>query len=255
VVSQGIVCSILLLTEDTAKNAFCTLQSIAKELLKLVDSSTQTHRICFEPLPPNEVEAVQAVQANIWKSTKARDRNKQVSLVRYMATKLVEGGFVLFHFDGDKTWADKSSSENVRQFNETLCARVKLRIQETFQEKKRTDAVEPFMTRLLPVTPFYSIEAWLYQNTRVAKELCEEAHRGEHTDDFEKWERDRALLDEVSAPQKECCLAGMHNPMLAANSYPSREVMAVGKSFAATFELLNSCEDLRRALKRTHTQA
>jgi len=81
--------------------AFETLRALAKELLKQVDEYVQTNRISFEPVR-NEL-ALQALHANLWKSTKPRDRQKRVELIRTLATQvLLEDGWVLFHFDGDR---------------------------------------------------------------------------------------------------------------------------------------------------------
>ena len=91
--------SILLLTEDSGTKAFETIRSVARELLKQADEYVQTNRISFEPLR-NEL-ALQAIHANIWKSTKAKDRPKKVELIRTIATQVlpstvVEGDGPLF---------------------------------------------------------------------------------------------------------------------------------------------------------------
>ena len=76
--------SVLVLTEDSRPKAFETIRALAKELLKQVDEHVQTNRISFEPVR-NEL-ALQALHANIWKSTKPKDRQKRVELIRTLAT-------------------------------------------------------------------------------------------------------------------------------------------------------------------------
>jgi hypothetical protein len=252
VVSPSPVCSILLLTEDSAGDAFKTIHAVTKELLKLVDEHVQTHRIRFEPLL--DTQALQAVHGNIWKSRSAKDHHKQVSLVRYVATKLMESGFVLFHIDGDRIWAERSSSENVQKFEATLRKQVEQLVSGALQKKGQPEDLSRAMARLRLLVPFYSLESWLYQNTRKARDLCEANHRAEHVDAFDEWEADRSRLDEVSEPKENCCLADRHNAALA-EAYPAREVYAVGKSFTQAVDSLKGCEDLRRALAKTYLAA
>jgi len=199
-------------------------------------------------------QALQAVHGNIWKSRSGKDHHKQVSLVRYMATKLMESGFVLFHIDGDRTWAERSSSENVQKFETSLRKQVEQLVSGALQKKGQPGVLSGTMARLCLLVPFYSLESWLYQNTRKGRELCEANHRAEHLDTFAEWEVDRALLDEVAEPKESCCLADRHNATLA-EAYPAREVYAVGKSFTHAVESLKGCEDLRRALAKTYLAA
>jgi septum formation topological specificity factor MinE len=252
--------SVLLLSEDRSAGAFEVLRSLAKELLKQVDEYVHTHRVTFEPL--REASALQALHANIWKSTNPRDRAKQVALFRSIATQLLlENGWVLFHFDGDRPWADRESSENVRKFDEFVLKDVRRIIEGKLQEqmagqpearRAAAERVQERLRKLKVVVPFYSIEAWLYQNTREALRLCEERHGGRDVERFQQWAADRAALDEVAQPKKQVCLKDLHNRDLASNDFPAHEVRAVGKSFAAVVLALSEDTELCEALRRTY---
>jgi septum formation topological specificity factor MinE len=257
--------SVLLLTEDSGGDAFATFQRVAKELLKQVDAyvNTQPQRLTFEPV--REKEALQALHANIWKSDKARDRQKQVALIGTLATQLMlENGWALFHFDGDRTWSDRASSENVKKFQDLVREKVRLRIVMEL-EKRQAQASKPVvphelearanqrMTRLKQVVPFYSMESWLFQNTREAIRLCGEHYQGRDAERFQEWEKDRTALDEVLQPKKATCLGAKHNLELASQGFPAREAHAAGKSFAAAVQELAQDENLTAALRRTYT--
>ena len=257
--------SVLLLTEDSGAEAFDTFQRLAKELLKQVDPSVQTQpeALAFEPV--RSKEALQALHANVWKSDKKNDHGKQVELVRTLATQLLlENGWAFFHFDGDRAWADKDSSENVSKFKARVWEKVRLLIQMKMEEHGKQGGKSPVstdtevrakqrMSRLKPVVPFYSIEAWLFQNTREGARLCETHYGGRDTEQFRKWEQDRAALDEVLKPKEQVCLGAKHNLELATNGFPAREAHAAGKSFSAVVQALSQDVELREALSRTYT--
>jgi hypothetical protein len=257
--------SVLLLTEDSGADAFALFQRLAKELLKQVDASVQTQPevLAFEPV--RSKEALQALHANVWKSDKKNDHGKQVELVRTLATQLLlENGWAFFHFDGDRAWADRDSSENNSKFKARVWEKVRLLIQMKLEEQEKqggkasvskdTEArATQRMSRLKPVVPFYSIEAWLFQNTRAAVQLCERHYGGRDAEQFQQWERDRTALDEVLKPKEQTCLGAKHNLELASNSFPTRELQAAGKSFAAVVQALSQDVELREALSRTYT--
>ncbi|MCY1073654.1 hypothetical protein [Archangium lansingense] len=248
----------MVLTEDSGTKAFETLRSIVKELLKQVDEYVQTNKISFEPVR-NEL-ALQALHANVWKSSKAKDRQKQVELIRTIATQvMLEGGWVFFHFDGDRTWSSRDSSENVAKFQNLVREKVRGLIVLTLAAQRRGSASQEIeahadarMARLKTVVPFYSIEAWLFQNTREAIRLCQERYGGRDVEQFQAWAQDRTALDEVLKPKEAVCLGAAHNLDLASAGIPAREVRAAGKSFTAVVEALNQDTELREALARTY---
>ena len=259
-VSHAATClSVLLLTEDSGAKAFETFRSLAKELLKQVDEYVQTHKIAFEPV--RDELALQALHANVWKSTNPRDRQKQVELIRTLATQvMLEDGGALFHFDGDRAWGSRDSSENVEKFQTLVREKVqallelKLAEQRSGSSPREVEAhARARLVRLKTVVPFYSIEAWLFQNTREAIRLCQERYNGRDVEQFHAWAQDRTALDEVLKPKEAVCLGAAHNLELASNGFPSREVRAAGRSFdAVVAEVLSQDAELREALARTY---
>ena len=246
--------SLLILTEDGASDSHGTITAVVKKMLRIVDRSTQTHRIEFEPQGDN---AKLAMVANHWKSRNPRDLRKIVDLRRSIATKLVEGGddvpgFVIFHFDGDRTWGSRDKSENIERFAE-FASGIRLLVEKHLSDRDVLDELENKMLRLRPLIPFYSIEAWLYQNVNQAVLLCN-ANCGQHIQQIRSWAIDRSQLDEVDKPKSSsfCCLGPDHNLQLAENVFPAREVHTVGKSFTAAVDSLAESGDLIAALKRTH---
>jgi hypothetical protein len=256
---------VLLLTEDSGDDAFDTFLKLAKELLKQVDAfvQTQPEKVAFEPV--RSQQALQALSANVWKSGKKGNYAKRVDLIGTLATQLLlENGWAFFHFDGDRAWAEAGSSENVAKFRELIWEKVRQRIQMRLEEleKEAGKVAAPKdiearamqrMSRLKTVVPFYSIEAWLFQNTREAARLCETHYGGRDAEQFRKWEQDRTALDEVLKPKERVCLGAKHNLELTTNGFPAREVHVAGKSFAAVVKTLSQDVELREALSRTYT--
>lgn len=272
--------SILLLTEDGAKDACLTIEALIHKMLHLVDERYRKNRIDFEPQNERSREATRSMA---WRSTKPEDRPKLVDLGRAIATKLLEGdpepGFVLFHFDGDCPWSKrKKDFKALKQFEAFVVQFVESVVDETLRSnhvettnvavgtphkpRKKSSgrpdisaAKAKAMSRLLRLTPFYTLESWLYQNTVEARRLCQQNHCGRHLDKFASWEANRGKLDELSKDIEDelPCLKKAHNHHLAATSFPYREVMSVGKSYAETVTRLRECPDLPAALARTWT--
>lgn len=256
--SRDAIClSILVLTEDSAKDAHDTIAAIAKRMLLQVDPASRTHRIEFEP---QNALARRAMHGNLWKSRNPRDRQKLVDLRQTIATKLVEGalvgsesvpGFVFFHVDGDRPWAERAESENVARFAEFIRTYVEPIVADALQKKGIVAELPARMLRLRRLTPFYSIEAWLYQNTVEGRRLCADSC-GRHLEMFSTWEADRSLLDEIGQPKKQVCFGEAHNLKLATAGFPAEELFRTDKSYTAAVMDLLDCRDLCTALAQTY---
>ena len=109
------------------------------------------------------------------------------------------------------------------------------------------------MKRLIPLAPFYSIESWLYQNTAVARRICNENGCKQHFEQFEEWERDRGQLDEMVKPKSRdfCCLGSQNNRRLAEENFPAEAALDAGKSFLDAVWSLTENTTLTNALERT----
>ncbi|MGK4006896.1 hypothetical protein WMF31_30010 [Sorangium sp. So ce1036] len=253
--------SILVLTEDSAAGSCETIAALVKKMLLLMDSACRTHLIAFEP---QDEQAQRAMRGNLWKSRNPFDRQKIVLLGRAIAAKLIEDpiGFVAFHVDGDRRWAERASSENVPKFAEFVSTYVQPGIDNALRRQRARDALTTSdqdiaraaaaaVARLLRLTPFRSIEAWLYQNTAEARRLCQVAC-GRHVAKIDGWAADRGALDELEDPKAELCLGSEHHLDLAQRAFPADEVFEANKSYAAAVIGLLDCADLCAALARTH---
>jgi hypothetical protein len=261
VVTRDAPClSLLVLTEDGAEGGCDTIAALVKKMLLLIDGACKTHRIEFKP---QGEDASRAMRANLWKSTEPRDYAKIVLLGRAIAAKLLEQdeagqtgfGFVLFHFDGDRSWSERASSENLEKFEVFVRQYVEQSVDTALRRQKVIAAnIErekaAAMLRLRRLTPFYSIEAWLYQNTAEARRRCANAC-GRHLERIAAWEADRGLLDELDKPKKQLCLGADHNLGLATSGFPAEDAFKAEKSYFAAVMNLLECVDLSAALERT----
>lgn len=241
--------NILLLSEDGSEHARPTLQALLEKMLRLVEGQYRDDGLRFEP--PDEA-AVAIVRGNMWKSTSPRDEIKVRALRRMLATRLAEEppGFVVFHIDGDRRWSERALSENRAKFDKVIAEKVR-EVLAHEQPGWTSDDLDRCMTRLIVLVPFYSIEAWAYQNIRRARELCTRHHGGRHFDQFDEWERDRSAIDEIVKPKDVGCLQSKYNRDLAENAFPARKAYDAHASFWATVEALEACDDLRDALRDT----
>jgi hypothetical protein len=261
VIREQACLSILVLTEDSAEGSCETVAALMKKMVLLVDPACRTHLIAFEPQGEHEQRAM---RGNLWKSRNPFDRQKIILLGRAIAAKLIEDpiGFVAFHVDGDRRWAERASSENVAKFAEFVSTYVQPGVHHALRRQRDRDALatsdqdiaraaEAALARLLRLTPFRSIEAWLYQNTAEARRLCQVAC-GRHVAKIDGWAADRGALDELEDPKAELCLESKHHLELAQRAFPADQVFGANKSYATAVVGLLDCADFCAALARTH---
>jgi hypothetical protein len=144
---------------------------------------------------------------------------------------------VFFHFDGDVPWSRKKECRTREQFTKEILDQLAL----ILREKTRTrpglndNEIQLCLSRLVCVVPYYSIEAWTYQNTErlvhICKRYCGHKH-AQHTKKYEPWLRNPNELDEVTKPKDNCCLGGKYNHELVSTSFPWARLAAAKKSFA-----------------------
>lgn len=231
---------LLLLTEDGSEQANAVIKSIARKLLARVDPECRTNLVEFEP---RTVEQANARAASLWKS----DGPETIRQVRALAAQLLlsEREFVLFHIDGDEVWGKQTQSLNVKQFESEFRTKV-----EAALNQFGGDRTGSALSRLIRLTPFFEMEAWLYQSTDDASAACQKSCR-KHAALIASWKADRTLLDEVPDTKDICCLGSKHNEALA-KEFPAAEVEAAGKSFAAAVAALRTLPPLMNALAATH---
>ena len=239
--------SLLVLTEDSGRDAHATVVAVLKRMLRLVVADYQTHRLGFEP---RDEAAQRGLRGSRWKSTETRDQADVTTLLRSIATKLGrDDGFVFFHIDGDRPWAERATSENRAKFESIVRSRVHQLLCQTLRIP--ADEAGRRMRRLFVVLPFYSIESWLYQHTDVGVRLCREHHEGRDVEVFEGWRLDRAALDDVVKPKQRVCLRADHNLALTGPGYPAEAVDDAGRSYSATVATLRASDALTQLLDAT----
>jgi hypothetical protein len=235
--------SILLLTEDGSNDAHDVLAALTERMLRLVDPSADLRKVRFEPA--NE-RARAAVAGYSWRSRKPRDHQHLVDLRQAILTKLGrDEGYVVVHLDGDLTWSESMSGEkhaNRPLFEQVILGGV---LQHLDARGQRASAA-----RILFVSPYYSIEAWLFQNSGELARIYAEHHAGNarDLDCLSRWREDPSLLDEVPQIKEALQIKSQHNLRLATRSFPAAKVREVGKSFARAVADLEGCTELREAL-------
>ena len=191
----------------------------------------------LERLPPRPV-LVGTLRGNQWK-----DRRKQIDLRRSLATDLAkEDVFVFVHLDGDSAWStrdERPQGGNRGQWDKMITPGVEA----ILHGENRAGGLQ----RLIIVEPFYSIEAWLYQNVTELRRWYTKHHpqAGDDLQHLDEWENDRCLLDEIAKIKESLRIGSQHNLELARQQFPSKEVLKAGKSFAACVERLQDCAPLR----------
>ncbi len=239
--------SILLLTEDTGSSTHEVLRAVVEKLLFATGSPFDLSQIEFERA---DERARRAMGFNLYNSAKSKDYGKQLDLAGVIATKLMRPGmeaFIFVHIDGDRRWNERD------QHSETLCdnhaifvQNVLRRVHLLLEKAGRTEQ----LARVLPVLPFWSIEAWLYQNSREVHRLCS-LHAPRHDRDrpqFKAWEDDPSQLDDTPQPKlKVPTFKDKYNLDLAM-TLPAKKLIALGLSFAGTVERLQTCGPLTAAL-------
>lgn len=234
--------SIALLSEDRSEPTWRGLRSLVEKLLRRFEDDGFTPRVELVPADP-QVRPV--LIANRWRSAQPRDEAEKRELWRYLARKIAEpGGFVLFHYDGDKPWSRRAESPARAQFDREVRTRV---AQVLSSHRLPPDEISRKLARLIECVPFYSVEAWLYQATDHAVTLCRQKHQGAHASDLARWDQNRTSLDEIDKPKDKCCLGSDHNETLGKH-VPVREVIQAGRSLTWFLWSLHASPDLEDAL-------
>jgi hypothetical protein len=248
--------ALLLVSEDGAKDTQETLESLTKHLLRLVDSNYHSSQVRIEVL--KDPQALSAARANRWQSQAPKDRIMQIALVRSLTTWLTtdEDAIILYHMDADIPWSESKAGKIVPKIDllhQFLLVKLRSIVPARPNEKNTYQALERSLTeRLILIMPYYSIEAWLYQNTKLVRQICKRDDQERHAQTIMQWEQDRGILDDLSQPKNAICLSSRHNCDLALG-FPAEQVLAVGKSFAATVRRLQENPVLLRALRNTHS--
>lgn len=243
------VARLLVLTEDSSSDGVPTIRALLQHVLAQVNSAADLSKVSFEPLPDSR--ASRALAGNVWKSAKKTATASVVDLVQRIARHLASGSscFVVHHFDGDRVWQDRDRSENVREYGNVVMRRVRTQLGDWAAKKNRGASVDEHMSRLLLLTPYWCVEAWLFQNTEEAGKHC--VNPGDQCAlRLSAWKADRSKLDEERTPKELLCFRDRHNLALAGPSFPRDELVLAGKSYAAVVDSMRTCAPLVASLSQ-----
>jgi hypothetical protein len=249
---------IVVLTEDTSKDARATVEALVRKMLPLVVSNCRGHdHVSFLPTEQRDHAGMHRC---IWKGNDPRDHAARVLLYKYIARRLCESQtFVLFHVDGDTSWENREQSENVQKLTKFVilieqAAGLGQRNVQRSRHRAVPDAITPpklDFDGFIPIVPFYTLESWLYQNLQCALDICRREHDGAHVESLRAWESVRHDLDETIKPSEQFCVKKLHNLELAARSYPAETAYEIKKSFFESIERMKACQKLVSALAAT----
>lgn len=238
------VFSVLVLTEDGGTRASETIELLVKKLFRYLDPNCATHRIEFDP---SEDDARAVLAANQFKNSEHQFFRL---LHGYIATQLMRPNhFVVHHVDADRKWSERARrpSENAAAVGRDILAHVRVRLRAWFSDAE----IDGLMTRYFTLVPYWELEAWLYQNTDRALQLCRHAANCRCPELLSEWRADRSLLDDVAHPSDQLCLGKRHNDTLL-EGYPTADVVAANTSLAAAVNTLLECDALLRAIEHTY---
>ena len=229
---------ILVLTEDTGREAVPTFRALLKRLVHFYDDMGQL----TVTVRPGQEREYPRVGSNFWRENGERAANDRRLLCKTIATNLALGEVVLFHTDADATWATQHE-----RLSQDFDAKIRRPVRQWLNDAGARNGRDPAWAqacekRLIHVVPTWSIEAWTYQATGKALELCGTQYGGRDAAKFRIWEGDRAQLDEVAKPKDHVCLSNKHNAKLAA-AVPVAEVFALGKSFTRFVQTLRELSE------------
>jgi len=234
------VTRILVLAEDGYAEP---LRALVGRMLRLVDPGYIEKRI-----------DIQAAPGSLAKGKDRQSHKRRVEIAKDIATTLFNEYFAFYHTDADRTFSDPRTDkpDNQRFYEDVLLVIVRQHIEDLKRAKNDARSTEAIMLRARLLMPYYSIEAWLLQNTQIGRELCKKHHGGEHLENFKDWERDRGALDEIEKPKEKSCFRDKYNLDLAQIQYPAQRAYNAGKSFAKAIDTLKACKALVAVLAATY---
>lgn len=225
----------LVLSEDGSHDAVPSLIALTKKMCQIVVPALRTHLLRFEP-PESRLR--RSLSANKWKSRSAEDQVLRKDLLRTIATHLQRPeGFVIFHYDGDTAYRERTTSPNLAQFARQIIDPVGqlLRQGRTDQEAAR------IAQKLISYVPHYCVEAWTYYNLSVLEEICRARCGAGDDATLAAWKTTPSDIEEVEKPWSRVSAGKDHNRTLAERAYPATVAFDAGKSFSdAVVSLLNN---------------
>ncbi|HEY0136191.1 MAG TPA: hypothetical protein VGB85_19035 [Nannocystis sp.] len=238
----------LVLTEDSGQKSFDVVEAVARKVLRLLGEGAAIDLVEVEP---GDERARRAMGFNGYRSTKPRDDHRRIDIAAAIVTQLLREDmprFVIMHVDGDRRWSERGRAPGpICELQGLFERNIVRRVREGLRQKGRPELLE----RLLYMIPFWSIEAWLYQNSTELQKIYSEDPR-RHERDAEllaAWREDPSGLDEVERPKaRAMTFQDGYNQRLA-RTFPGRKVYELGQSFTYSVDEFRRCEPLFVALQ------
>jgi hypothetical protein len=217
---------VIIFSEDGSEKTFRAIQKIFKASLRLTSNSALSQLV--EVLPRDDGKQA-ILSGNKWRSTASRDQREITELCRAIADEISkEKVFIVFHFDGDKAWSERTQSTIASEFDN----KIERRVRAILVDKKTDEAeISRRLKHLIRMTPFYCIESWLYQNTAHSCSLLDKYFQGEKKDVCEKWSKNRPSIDEILMIWSFIPLGKRFNLDLSENGWPRDAAFASKTSF------------------------
>lgn len=223
--------AVLVLTEDTGNDAHATVCAVARKLLRLIEPGLDERHLHFDQA---DELARAGMNFTCYKSSNPRDYAKKVTLAQAIARHLLtdeRDTAVLVHVDADGPWSTRDEVHlcaNARRFSEEIVRRVAALLEQQRQPHR--------LDQIALLVPFWTLESWLYQNTREALRLCQDPKYRDDTRHFELWQQSPHLLDEHERPKDTVRFGAKYNLDLASKGFPAGRLHQLGLSFAAAVE-------------------
>lgn len=227
-------------TEDSGDNAAATIEALVRRLLPRIESLTQPQNVPRMERPHGDI--ARAISGLSSKARTPRGEALRRALVADLATRLIEGQWVILHHDGDVAWG--GACPHVAKVDE-LVAEVMRRME---------SATRPL--NLLRFVPHYSIESWLYLNRGAVERLVA---NGKPLSAALEWLDANAGreggYDHVAKPKELCPLHDRYNRVLAEDGWPRDEAATRSPSWARLEADWSANTTLCAALRATNPWA
>lgn len=223
--------AVLVLTEDTGNDAHATVCAVARKLLRLIEPSLDDRRLRFDQA---DEHARAGMNFTCYKSASPHDYAKKVSLAQAIARHLLtdeRDTAVLVHVDADGPWSTRDQThlcDNARRFTQEIVRRVAAILDKQRQPHR--------LQQIALLVPFWTLESWLFQNTREALRICQDPKYRDDAPHFELWHRSPHLLDEHERPKTTIRFGAKYNLRLASEGFPAGRLHQLGLSFTAAVE-------------------
>lgn len=220
--------NVLIITEDTGKGSFELFRNLINSILREIITDFQSQLIEYVRIDARHSEVL---SGNSWMQKRPRNKKLRDSIYRLkreiIQYLLGKQAFVFWHIDGDMKWCEftkKGSCLNLEKLNDFLAP-----ITAELDTHRNNKAPNLPKDKILKLLPFYSVEAWLYQNSAALQKINED------TSDIKN--RAPQELDEILMVKEFFKIKAKYNLELS-KQFPYQKVYALGKSFHHTVEEL-----------------